>query len=498
MQIQKPTQKRSEACLAQLFGTASCLAVLLSACAVGPNYKRPVINSPANFRNAPAETSTNTLADLPWWELYRDPTLATLIGTALTNNHDLRMAIARVEQARAIAVQARSQFVPSVGYQGSISRGRNEFLGNPSPAGPTGARTSDAVFAGLNASWELDLWGRIRRLNESARASFLATEEARRGISLSLIAEVAQAYFELLELERRLEIANRTTESFKESARIFNERYEAGGASKLDTARAEAALASTAANVPELERQIVLKENQLSVLLGLNPGPIPHTARLSEQIMPPEVPAGLPSALLERRPDIRQAEQSLRSANADVGVSVAEFFPKLGLTTFFGKVSGELSAFTAGSANAWSAASTLSGPIFQGGALVGQYREAKAKRDEAQIRYQQTALNALQEVANALITREKLETIVIEQARAVKAYEQAVQLSRQRYTDGKAAYFEVLESQQQLFPAENTLAQTELNQLLVIVQLYKALGGGWQSTNDLAAAAALVSDSQTK
>src|SRR6185295_9859516 len=238
----------------------------------GPNYKRPAINSPANFRNAPAEPSTNTLADLQWWELYKDETLNSLIRTALTNNYDLRIAVARVEQARAVARQARAQFVPQVGYEGDISRGRNEFLGNPNPAGPGAARTGDAALAALNASWEIDLWGRIRRLNESARASYLASEEARRSVRLSLVAEVAQAYFELLELERRLQIANRTTDSFKESARIFNQRFEAGGASKLDTSRAEAALASTEATVPDIERQIALKENQISVLMGHNPG----------------------------------------------------------------------------------------------------------------------------------------------------------------------------------------------------------------------------------
>jgi multidrug efflux system outer membrane protein len=456
----------------------SAVALLGSGCAVGPDYQRPAVNSPANFRNASVETSTNALADLPWWELYQDATLSSLIRTALTNNYDLRIAITRVEQAQAIAAQARAQFVPQVGYQGAASRGRNEFLGN---ASPSGGRTGDAAFAALNASWEIDLWGRIRRLNESARASLLATEEGRRGVRLSLIAGVAQAYFELLELNQRLEIARRTTESFQESARIFNQRFEAGGASKLDTARAEAALASTAANVPELERQIVLKENQISVLIGTNPGPVARTGKLNEQKILPQVPAGLPSALLQRRPDIRQAEQNLRSANAQVGVSVAEFFPKIGLTTFFGKVSPELSTFTAGSANAWSVASSLSGPIFQGGALVGQYREAKAKYEEARLRYEQTALNAFQEVADSLVTREKLGAIRLEQERAVKSYEQAVQLSIQRYTDGKAAYFEVLEAQQQLFPAENSLARTDLNRLLVIVQLYKALGGDWKS-----------------
>jgi outer membrane protein, multidrug efflux system len=460
-------------------------AWLLSGCAVGPNYKRPSVNSPARFRSAPDNARTNSLADLNWWELYQDATLNSLIRTALTNNYDLRIAITRVEQAKAVAVQARSQFVPGVGYQGEVSRGRNEFLGNPSPAGPAGPKTGDAVFAALSASWEIDFWGRIRRLNESARASFLASEEGRRTVQLSLVAGVAQAYFELLELDRRLEIARRTTESFRDSAKIFNDRFEAGGASRLDTSRAEAALASTAANVPDLERQIALKENELSVLLGQNPGPITRTSSLSAQVLPPEVPAGLPSALLERRPDIRQAEQNLRASNAQVGVSVAEFFPKLGITTFMGKVSPELSAFTAGSANAWSAVGSMSGPIFQGGALVGQYRESKAKREEARLRYEQTTLNAFQEVSDALIAREKLEAIRIEQARAVKAYEDAVQLSLQRYTDGKAAYFEVLEAQQQLFPAENSLARTELNQLLVVVQLYKALGGGWESASDV-------------
>lgn len=458
----------------------SGIAGLVQGCAVGPNYKRPALPCPATYRNASAISPTNSWSDLrPWGTIGRDKTLNLLIETALTNNHDLRIAISRVEQARAVAKQAKAQFLPRAGYEGDVSRGRNEFLGSPNPAGPAGAHTGDSVFAALSASWEIDLWGRIRRLNESARASFLATEEARRAVRLSLVAEVAQSYFELLELDRRLQIAIRTTESFKESTRIFQQRFAAGGASKLDTSRAEAALASAAANVPEIERQIALKENQISVLLGENPGPIARRARLEEQTVPPEVPAGLPSELLERRPDIRQAEQNLRSANAQVGVRIAEFFPTIGLTTFMGKVSPELSAFTAGAANAWSALGTVSGPIFQGGALVGQYREAKAKFEESRIRYEQTALNAFREVADSLVTREKLESIRAEQARAVKACEQAVQLSMQRYADGKAAYFEVLDSQQQLFPAETSLARTDLNRLLVVVQLYKALGGGW-------------------
>lgn len=460
---------------------ATLLAAFLTGCKVGPEFKRPQVQSPSSYRDQVATANTNSVANLPWWELYKDPALTALIRTALTNNYDLRMAIARVEQARAVATQARAQMVPHLGVEGAASRGRNEFLGNANPAGPGGARTGDGVYAALNASWEIDLWGRIRRLNESARASFLATEEARRGITMSLIADVAQAYFELLELDARLHIAQRTTEAFRESTRIFNARYEAGGASKLDTARAEAALATTAANVPDLERQIALKENQISILLGQSPGDISRGLGLGQQAIPPAIPVGLPSELLERRPDIRQAEQNLRAANAQIGVSKAEFFPRIGLTTFFGKVSPELSAFSGGTANAWSMASSVTAPLFQGGALVGKYREAKAKHDEARLNYEQLALNALREVADALVTREKLELIGIEQTHAVQAYAEAVRLSMQRYVDGKAAYFEVLDAQEQLFPAENSLTRTELNRRLAFVQLYKALGGGWST-----------------
>ena len=224
----------------------------------------------------------------------------------------------------------------------------------------------------------------------------------------------------------------------------------------------------------------MLKENQINVLLGRNPGPVERNATLLEQASPPEIPAGLPSALLERRPDIRQAEQNLRAANAQIGVAMANFFPQIGLTTLFGKVSPELSAFTAGTANLWAVAGTMTGPLFQGGTLVAQYRQAKAVWEEAKLTYEQTALNAFQEVSNALISRQKLAAARAQQARAVRAYEEAVQVSIKRYVSGKASYYEILQNQQNLFPAETTLARTELNQLLAIVQLYKALGGGWQ------------------
>jgi outer membrane protein, multidrug efflux system len=444
-------------------------------CAVGPDYKRPAVSSPTVFRDDNAVTNTS-FADLNWWQVYRDETLQALIHEALTNNYDLRIAMSRVEQARAVAMQARAQFVPNVGYSGSVSRGRNDLFGS---AYPNNGITTGSAVATLNAFWEVDLWGRVRRLNESARAQFLASEEARRGVRLSLLSDVATYYLRLLELDQEIEITRNTTNSFGESLKYFTQRLEGGKASDLETARAEAALADAAAAIPSILQQISTAENELSVLLGRIPGPIPRANHLLAEL-PPEVPAGLPSALLERRPDVRQMEQLLRSANAQIGESVAEFFPTIGLTTFFGKISPELSAFTLGGANAWGAGAETSGPLFEGGRLVGQYRQAKAARDEARLRYQQTALTALGDVSDALIDRERLGEIREQQAREVKALDRAVRVSTERYLAGKASYYEVLEAQQQLFPAQLNLARTERDQLLAIVALYKALGGGWQ------------------
>ena len=359
-----------------------------------------------------------------------------------------------------------------------IGTGRNALFGSISP---NGGKTQDSAFLDLSVFWEVDLWGRIRRLNEAARAQFLATDEARRGVTISLVSSVAQAYFELLELDLQLEIARRNTQSFAETLKIFSMRLEQGVASRLETASAEALLTATAANIPEIERQIVLKENQINVLLGRNPAPVERTASLLEENIPVEIPVGLPSTLLERRPDIRQAEANLRAANAQVGVAVANFFPRIGLTSLFGKASPELSDFTSGTTNLWAVAGNMTGPIFQGGALVAQYRQAVAVWEEAKLRYEQTVLNAFQEVSNALISREKYHEVQVQQARSVKAYAEAVEVSLKRYIAGKASYYEVLQNQQNLFPAETVLAQTELNRFLAVVQLYKALGGGWSA-----------------
>jgi multidrug efflux system outer membrane protein len=396
----------------------------------------------------------------------------------LANNYDLAIAVTRIEQSRQMAAQARAQYFPTLGYGARISTGKNEFS-QIDPTSPQSEAIKGTFIGVASAAWEADIWGRIRRLNEAAKAQYLATEEARRGVMLSLVSEVAQNYFQLLDLDLQLEIARQNTDSFGQTLHLFTQRLEGGVASKLDTSRAAAAQAGAAATIPEIERQIAFTENQISVLLGQNPHGITHTAKLLDEIVPPEIPAGLPSALLERRPDLLEAEQQVRAANAQIGVATAAFFPRIGLTAVFGKASTPLSDLSSGKTNLWSVAGTVSGPIFQGGALKAQKREAVAYWEQTRLQYQQTALSAFQDVSNALVSREKYEAVRAQQANAVQAYEESVKVSLQRYTAGKASYFEVLDAQLQLYPAQNALAVTELNRRVVIVQLYKALGGGW-------------------
>ena len=449
--------------------------LLLSGCAVGPNYHRPAVNTPAAFRGE-SPAATNSIADLPWWQVFHDDTLQALIREALTNNYDLKIAATRVDQARALAALARAQYFPQAGYNAGASRGRNAVNNTPTASG----KTASVFTLDASASWEIDLWGRVRRLTESARAQYYASQEGRRDVQVALIAQVAQNYFQLLALDRQLQIARDTTNAFGGIYQIFDERLRGGVASKLETASAEALMDSAAATIPEFERQIILQENQLSVLLGRNPGPIARPGASLDAQSPPDVPAGLPSRLLERRPDVREAEQNLRSANAQVGVAVANFFPQLSLTGLYGQVSPELSLLTSGAANAWSAGANLAGPIFRGGLLKGQLRQARAAWDEARFQYQAAVLNALQEVSDALVSRQELARERLEQSRAVAAYQDAVRVANQRYLGGRANYYELLQEQQQLFPAQNALTQTLLNQLLATVQIYKALGGGWK------------------
>lgn len=446
-----------------------------AACAVGPNYRRPEVPAPAAYRGQVGAAEAVSFADLPWWEVFQDDVLQALIEEALQNNRDLRTAAARVEQFRAVVGVARSELFPQGEYEGGAARSRGVTpLLSPVPPGTT--RTS---FLGVfNLAWEIDVWGRIRRSTEAALADLFASEAFRRGVVLSLVSSVAQAYFELLELDLELEIARRTAASFQRTLDLFTQQFNRGVASRLEVTRAEAALASTVATIPSLELQIVAKENQLCVLLGRPPGPVARGRPLTDQAFP-ETPPGLPAQLLERRPDILQAEQTVVAANARVGVAVANFFPQIGLTSLYGGASGEVSDIINGRANLWSAAGQGVGPLFQGGLLYGNYQAARAQWEQAKEQYEQAVLVALQEVSNALVSQQKLAEVRREQARAVFALQESVRLSLLRYSGGFASYFEVIEAQQQLFPAENALAQIQRDQLIAVVQLYRALGGGW-------------------
>jgi len=452
--------------------------VFMAGCAIGPNYKRPSVDTPGSFRFA-ASQSTNSFGDLPWWEVFKDPTLLELITAAITNNYDLRQAVARVEQSRNLAVAARAPLFPQVSYGGSVGRGRNALFNSPIALNGT---TESSAAASLSAVWEIDLWGRIRRLSEAARAEYLATDETRRAITTALVSDVATAYFQLLQLDQELAIQRAATNAYTSSLRLFEDRLNNGVASKLETDRAAAALANAASIIPRLHLSIATTENQLSILLARNPGPIVRNSLTNDALVIPDIPAGLPSELLRRRPDVLAREQLLIAANANIGASLANFFPQIGLTTFVGKVSPELSAFTAGSANVWNVGASVAGPLFQGGQLRAQYRASKAKFDEAKSGYEQSILTAFQEVSDALITREKLGEARAYNEQAAVALASSVDLATQRYVGGRSSYYEVLQAQQELYPTQRAQIQAQVGELIAIIQLYKALGGGWQET----------------
>lgn len=448
------------------------LAALTAGCAVGPNYHRPQTPAPATFYPLSTPAAAASLADSPWWEIFSDPTLRVLVDEALRQGYDPQIAAWRVEETRALAGIARADFFPQIGYQGQIERSQQSRLAVPG-AGPGNLHSVNA-----SASWEIDLWGRIRRLNEAARARFLSEEDNRRGVLLSLVAAVAQAYFELRELDEELAVASRNRKAFEETLDLFQRRLSAGVASGLETARAEAALAQVAAQIPLIEQAIVAKENEISLLLGRPPGPVARGAPLAEQAIPPEIPAGLPSALLERRPDLRAAEEQLVAANAEVGVAMASFFPTISLTALLGGVSPDVSDLF-GPGKVWSIAAGLAGPLFQGGRLLNRYDASVARWNQVRLAYERSVIAAFGEVSSTLIARQKLAESEAHTARQVSALQESVRLSNLRYLSGLADYFEVLDAQQQLFPAELALARARLNQLAAFVRLYMALGGGW-------------------
>ncbi|HKV08071.1 MAG TPA: efflux transporter outer membrane subunit [Thermoanaerobaculia bacterium] len=446
---------------------------LLAGCTVGPQYQRPPVTAPEEIRGQVGPAEAASLADRPWWEIFDDESLKALIDEALRNSYDVRLAGWRVEEARALAGIRGAERWPEVQAGAGWSRGQaSEFVA-------TGAGTESFYDANLGVSWEIDLWGRIRRLNEAARAEYLATEEARRGVLLSLVSDVATSYFQLRELDLELETARRSTAAFQETYDLFNRRLEAGAASGLETASAGATLAATAAQIPDLERQILAQENRLAFLLGRNPGPIPRGNALEDQLLPPQIPAGLPSDLLERRPDLRAAEQDLVAANAEVGVAVANFFPRLSLTGALGSLAPQVGDLF-GDGKSWSLGGGLLTPVFQGRRLSEEHRAALARWEQAKVQYEARVTNAFVEVSTTLTAYQKLAEIEGEQARAAASYRQAVELSNDRYLSGLADYLEVLEAQQQQLAAENALARTRFDRLASLVQIYKALGGGWR------------------
>ena len=453
--------------------TLVLLPSLLAGCAVGPNYERPELKVPEQYREVtgPPEPA-ESLANQAWWEIFKDETLLLLIDEAVRNGYDIRLAAARVEEARASAGIAKSEFFPQIGYGGGWSRGLTSTYILP------GATTADYVNANVNFGWEIDLWGRIRRLNESAKARYLASEEARRGVLLSLVSDVARTYFTLRELDAELVIAKNTTTAFQETLDLYQRKLEGGAASAIQTSYAAAALEQVAAQVPEIERRIEATENQLNLLLGRNPQPIPRGDPLDGQALPPNVPAGLPSDLLQRRPDIQQTEQQLVAANAEVGVAMANFFPTISLTGLFGGISPDVSnLFKAG--KTWSIAAGLAGPLFQGGRLRSEYESSVARWEQAKVLYEQTVTGAFAETTAVLYGREKLAASEAGLTRTVNQYREMVRLANVRYVSGLSSYFEVLYAMQQLYPAEIALARIRLDVLTDYVDIYKALGGGW-------------------
>jgi multidrug efflux system outer membrane protein len=458
--------------LAPALTFALAAAGALGGCAVGPNYKRPVLPAPENFYGSSRPASDASFADTRWWDVFADPVLRSLIEKALRNGYDVRLAAARVEEARARYGIAGSLYYPDLGYSAGLSRVHTSTYSTP------GNVTGNQVAVNGLLSWELDVWGRIRRLNEAARAQYLATEEGRRGVELSLVADVASAYFDLRDLDAELEISRRTRATFQDTYDLFSRRLAGGAASALETARAEALLANASAQIPALEQRIVARENQITLLLGRPPGPVPRGGALSEQALPPAVPAGLPSALLLRRPDVRAAEQSLIAANANIGVARAAFYPTLSITGLFGGLSpGLQDLFAAG--RTWSIGAGLLGPLFAGGGLQAQERVAHALFEQALVSYERAFTRALGEVSSNLVAIEKLAAEETERERSVHATREAVRLATLRYESGLSAYFEVLDALQLLLPAETALVQTRRDRLTAFVSFYRALGGGW-------------------
>ena len=462
---------------------AGLMVSLLSGCTVGPKYRRPTVKSPDVFRGTADPTAApdpNSLADLKWFEVFKDSQLQELIRTALVENYDIRDAIARVSAARANLGIIRAEQFPNVAGSGDITTVRNSASGAlPLPQGIGLKRTFGSVLLNL-LSFEVDLWGRLRRQTEVARAQLLASEEDRKAVMMILVGDVASTYFSLLELDTEREIAMRTLATREESLRLIKVRQQGGVATILDVHQADQLVYTAAATIPNIERLIEQVENQISLLVGEHPGPVSRGRTLIEQEQPSSVPAGLPSSLLERRPDIRAAEQNLIAANANIGVAKAAYFPRISLTGNLGTESNQLSSLFNAPTGVWQFVPQVTQPIFTAGRIKSNVKLAKAQQELTLVQYERAIQNAFSDVSNGLVQYRKVREIRAQQELLVSTLQERRRLAYMRYQGGVDTLLNALDADRDLFSAELSLAQVRRDELLALVLLYRALGGGWQ------------------
>lgn len=457
----------------------ACTALALAGCTVvGPNYSRPPVQAPGQFRQALADTPTTLdAASIQWWRQFGDPTLDALIAESLSGNKTVQIAAANVRAATAVVMQSRAGLYPQVGYQAGATRQRLSERG-ATPFSPNIPNPQSVYQMGLGVSWELDLWGRISRLSESARAELLANEAARRGVVLGLVSSVASTYIQLLVLDEQLAIARRSLATYAEAVRLFELQFKYGQISQVTVEQARSQYEAAAIAIPQIERETALTEHALCLLLGRNPGPIARGKTLRE-LQWPTVPGGLPSSLLEQRPDIAQAEQQLIAANARIGAARAQYYPSISLTSALGFASGQLSNLFNGAARTWNFGGGLVGPIFNAGLIDAQVAQTEAFQQAALLNYESVIQSAFADVDNALVSRQKLAEQLQAEKRRVDALNQTLRLATLRYNGGVTDYLSVLNAQQQLFPAELTYAQDLGQGYVTLVNLYKAFGGAW-------------------
>ncbi len=457
-------------------GLVAASLILLASCTVGPNYKRPVVNAPAVYRGeATGQQSAQSLGDEKWWTVFQDQELQKLIRTALTQNYDVRIAATRILQAQAQVIMARAGQFPEA------SVGPN--VGGVRSPGIPGVFKSYSYLAdelSISGSWNIDFWGRYRRATEAARASLRASEWGRQAVIGTLVESLAAAYFQLRELDLELEIAKRTLRSRQQSLKLTTTLEQGGATSMVDVRQAQQLVEEAAETVPDTERRIEQAENQISILLGENPTAVPRGRALTEQPLPETIPAGVPSRLLERRPDIREAEQQLVAANAEIGVARAQLFPQISLTGSGGVESIGLGNLLTWAARYWNWSGTATQPIFNAGSLRANVRLAQAQQQQLVLTYQQTIQTAFREVSDALIGYQKYRQFREHQQALTSAAQDAAHLSEVRYQGGVASYLEVLTNETTYFTAELNLARAQLNERLSLVQVYNALGGGWE------------------